>query len=340
MSSFKSASPILASAYDTALLDLDGVVYIGEDAVPGVIGALNQAHDEFGMTLTCVTNNASRSSQRVADHLTKLGLKVTAKDVVTSAQAGAAELAKLVPQGSNVFVLGSKDLAREVELVGLTPSHDVSQIYDAIIQGYWPDMPFRVLEFAASVLRTGVPWVATNMDMTIPTPTGVAPGNGAMITALGETVNRIPTLVAGKPEIPLMQQSIERANAKRALVIGDRLDTDIHGANNVGADSMLVLSGVTTIEEILQAPIELRPTYLAWDASAMLSAQKGTETKNHVTTCGGWKVVSSDLLGQGDGLDAVAAVCVAHWNGDISVERGLQALAGIGLEVRGPHILG
>ncbi|CAB4340926.1 MAG: HAD-IIA family hydrolase [Actinobacteria bacterium] len=334
MSSFKSASPILAKAYDTALLDLDGVVYIGEDAVPGVIGALNQAHDEFGMTLTCVTNNASRSPQRVAQHLQELGLEVTAEDVVTSAQAGAAELAKLIPPGSNVFVLGSKDLAREVELVGLIPSHDDSQIYDAMIQGYWPDMPFRMLEFAASVLQTGVPWVATNMDMTIPTPTGVAPGNGTMVTALGETVNRKPTLVAGKPETPLMQQSIDRTKAKRPIVIGDRLDTDIHGANNVGIDSLLVLSGVTTIEEILQAPIELRPTYLAWDASAVLTAQNGTEIKDQITTCGGWKVVAGDLLGQGDALDAVTAVTVAHWNGEISLDSALLALAGIGLEVR------
>ena len=334
MSSFKSASLILAKAYDTALLDLDGVVYIGDDAVPGVIGALNQAHDDYGMTLTCVTNNASRSSQRVADHLQELGLKVTAEDVVTSAQAGATELAKLIPQGSNVFVLGSKDLAREVELVGLIPSHDVSQTYDAMIQGYWPDMPFRILEFAASVLRTGVPWVATNMDMTIPTPTGVAPGNGTVITALGETVNRIPTLVAGKPETPLMQQSINRTNAKRPLVVGDRLDTDIHGANNVGIDSLLVLSGVTTIEEILQAPIELRPTYLAWDASAVSVAQNATETKDQITSCGGWKVASGDLLGQGDALDAVAAIAVAYWNGDISIEMGLAALSGIGLKVR------
>jgi len=334
VSSFKSASPILAKAYDTALLDLDGVVYIGDDAVPGVIGALNQAHDDFGMTLTCVTNNASRSSQRVAQHLQELGLQVTAEDVVTSAQAGAAELAKLIPQGSNVFVLGSKDLSREVELVGLNPSHDVSQTYDAMIQGYWPDMPFRILEFAASVLRTGVPWIATNMDMTIPTPTGVAPGNGTVITALGETVNRIPTLVAGKPQVPLMQQSIDRTNAKRPLVVGDRLDTDIHGANNVGIDSLLVLSGVTTIEEILQAPIELRPTYLAWDASAVLVAQNGTETKDQITTCGGWKVASGDLLGQGDALDAVAAIAVAYWNGAISIETGLAALSGIGLKVR------
>jgi hypothetical protein len=191
-----------------------------------------------------------------------------------------------------------------------------------------------MLEFAASVLQTGVPWVATNMDMTIPTPTGVAPGNGTMVTALGETVNRKPTLIAGKPQVPLMQQSIDRTNAKRPLVIGDRLDTDIHGATNVGIDSLLVLSGVTTIEDLLQAPLELRPSYLGWDASAVLTEQNGTQTNDQATTCGGWKVASGDLLGQGDALDAVAAIAVAHWNGDISLDSGLQALSGIGLEVR------
>lgn len=334
MSSFESASPILAKAYDTALLDLDGVVYIGQDAVPGVIGALNQAHDEFGMTLTCVTNNASRSPQRVADHLVQLGLKVCAADVVTSAQAGAAELAKLIPQGSRVFVLGSQDLAREVELVGLLASHDDSLTYDALIQGYWPDMPWRILDFAAELLRTGMPWVATNMDMTIPTPAGVAPGNGTVVQALGQSVNRRPTIVAGKPQTPLMQQSIDRTGAKRPLVVGDRLDTDIHGANNVGVDSLLVLSGVTTLTEVLVAPVELRPTYLAWDACEILKPQTGVSFVGKVASCGGWQVRNSDLVGQGDALDGFKAIALAHWNGEISLAIALECLAGIGLEVR------
>ncbi|MEJ6493074.1 MAG: HAD-IIA family hydrolase [Actinomycetes bacterium] len=334
MSSFESSSPILAKAYDTALLDLDGVVYIGQDAVPGVIGALNQAHDEFGMTLTCVTNNASRSPQRVADHLMQLGLKVSAGDVVTSAQAGASELAKLIPQGSRVFVLGSQDLAREVELVGLLASHDDSLTYDALIQGYWPDMPWRILDFAAEILRSGVPWVVTNMDLTIPTPTGVAPGNGTVVQALGQSVNREPTVVAGKPQTPLMQQSIDRTGAKRPLVVGDRLDTDIHGANNVGVDSLLVLSGVTTLAEILQAPVELRPTYLAWDACEILKPQTAASFADNVASCGGWQVRNSDLIGQGDALDGFKAIALAHWNGDISLANALECLVGIGLEVR------
>lgn len=334
MSSFESASPILAKAYDTALLDLDGVVYIGQDGVPGVIPALNLAHVKFGMTLTCVTNNASRSPQRVADHLMQLGLKVSAADVVTSAQAGAGELAKLIPQGSRVFVLGSQDLAREVELVGLLASNDDSLAYDALIQGYWPDMPWRILDFAAEILRSGVPWVVTNMDMTIPTPMGIAPGNGSVVQALGQSVNREPTVVAGKPQTPLMQQSIDRTAAKRPLVVGDRLDTDIHGANNVGVDSLLVLSGVTTLAEILQAPVELRPTYIAWDACDILKPQTGASFLGKVASCGGWRVISGDLVGQGEALDGFKAIAVAHWNGQISLVTALECLQGIGLEVR------
>lgn len=328
------SSAALASAYDTALLDLDGVVYIGQDAVPGVIGALNQAHDEFGMTLTCVTNNASRSPQRVADHLVQLGLRVSAADVVTSAQAGAAELAKLIPQGSRVFVLGSQDLAREVELVGLLAGNDDSLTYDGLIQGYWPDMPWRILDFAAELLRTGMPWVATNMDMTIPTPNGIAPGNGSVVQALGQSVNREPTLVAGKPETPLMQQSISRTGAKSPLVIGDRLDTDIHGANNVGVDSLLVLSGVTTLAEILQAPVELRPTYIAWDATEILKPQIGVRFVGKVSSCGGWQVLNGEIFGPGDALNGFKAIAVSYWNGDMSITSALECLAGIGLDVR------
>ena len=335
MTSFTKSSDVLACVYDTALLDLDGVVYIGDDAVPGVIPALNTARDEFGMNLTCVTNNASRSSKRVADHLVALGLHVTANDVVTSAQAGAAELAKLVPQGSRVFVMGSKDLAHEVELVGLVPSHNDGLTYDALIQGYWPDMPWRIVDHAAEILRSGVPWVATNMDMTIPTPTGISPGNGTLVKALGQAVNREPTIVAGKPQVPLMQQSIARTAAIRPLVIGDRLDTDIHGANNVQVDSLLVLSGVTTLSDILQAPLELRPTYIAWDASEVLASQIGAQVHGAKISCGGWQVANGDLLGQGDSLDAAKSIAVAHWNDFISLERSLEVLSGIGLPVSG-----
>lgn len=331
MQPFQQSSDVLAKVYDAVLLDLDGVVYVGHDAVPGVIDSLNAANKEFGLTLTCVTNNAARSPKTVAEHLQELGMNVGPDDVVTSAQAGAAELAKRLAPGSSVFVLGSKDLIAEVELVGLQASQDPDGDYRAFIQGYWPDMPWRMLGVAAKVVRTGVLWVATNMDFTIPTPFGLSPGNGTMVNALAAATGRTPDVVAGKPEVPLMQQSIDRAAAKHPLVVGDRLDTDIEGANKVGIDSLLVLSGVTTIAELLAAPRDLRPTYLSWDARGIDDAH---EAVSDLTNFQGWGVVDAQLSGRGDSLDAVRLVAVAVWSGQMEISQGLSALKAIGLEVQ------
>lgn len=323
----------IASHYDALLLDLDGVVYVGDEAVPGVIPALNRAHLEFGVALTCVTNNAARSSAAVAAHLTDLGLHVGPQDVVTSAQAGAAELAKLVPAGASVFVCGSRDLMHEVELVGLKPSQEFHLEHDAVINGYWPDMPWRMLGQAAGVISTGVPWVATNMDLTIPTKFGQGPGNGSMVNGLINATGRRPNVVAGKPQTPLMQASIDRTGATKPIVIGDRLDTDILGATNVGIDSLLVLSGVTSIAQIIQAVSDERPTYLAWDASAVLIAQPAVTVTGSEAHCGGFKVDAEGLSGSGDSLDAIRVCAVAAWSRIAEAELLMAQLAARGLTV-------
>jgi len=325
----------LARDYDAFLLDLDGVVYIGEESVPGVLPALNQAHDEFGTSLTCVTNNAGRSSFAVAEHLTSLGLHVGADDVVTSAQAGAAELAKLIAPGSSVFVCGSRDLMHEVELVGLKPSQEFKIEHDAVINGYWPDMPWRMLGQAAGIISSGAIWVATNMDLTIPTKYGTSPGNGAMVTALIKATGREPDVIAGKPETALMYASIARANSQKPLVVGDRLDTDIAGANNVGIDSLLVLSGVTSIKDLLEAIPAERPTYLGWDAASVLLAHPPVLTAADQLTLNGWVVNQSGLSGSGDSLDAIRVCAVACWDGVNSTEQLLQNLITRGITSRG-----
>ena len=333
MTPLEQSSDVLAKEYDAALFDLDGVIYVGQESVPGVVAVINELHSEFGMTLTYVTNNASRSPASVATHLTELGLHATPDDVVTSAQAGAAVLATLVPQGSSIFVLGSRDLMAEVELVGLVPSQDVNSVHAGVIEGYWPDMPWRMLAQASQVLNTGVPWVATNMDITIPTQWGMAPGNGAMVNALALAVGRRPTAVAGKPEVPLMQQSIDRAQSKRPIVIGDRLDTDIHGANNVGIDSLLVFSGVTTVRELMLATPELRPTYVAWDATGLAQSQVAVSINDDVVSLNQWQVRNGELTGNGDILDAIRVSTVAVWRDLMSVESATGQLSQRGIAV-------
>jgi glycerol-1-phosphatase len=327
----QQSSEVLAKAYDAALLDLDGVVYIGDDGVPGVVPTLNEVHQKYGIALTCVTNNAARSPKIVAEHLQRLGLEVTEQDVVTSAQAAATELARLLPQGSDVFVLGSRDLADEITKVGLTPSQEADKTYAAIVQGYWPDMPWRMLGVAAKVINSGALWVGTNADWTIPTAFGTSPGNGTMIQALKIATSKEPLLIAGKPDSPLMQSAIARTDAKRPLMIGDRLDTDILAANRIGIDSLLVFSGVTDFKELFEAKPELRPTYLAWDAAAVQDAMSAVAVDHGLVSLGDWRVASDGLSGQGDALDAIRVLAVAVWELVISVEQALSELANRGI---------
>jgi HAD superfamily hydrolase (TIGR01450 family) len=327
----QQSSDVLAKVYDAALLDLDGVVYIGDDGVPGVVPTLNEAHQEYGISLTCVTNNAARSPKIVAEHLQRLGLEVTEQDVVTSAQAAATELARLLPQGSDVFVLGSRDLADEITKVGLTPSQEVDKTYAAIVQGYWPDMPWRMLGVAAKVINSGALWVGTNADWTIPTAFGTSPGNGTMIQALKIATRKEPLLIAGKPDSPLMQSAIARTDAKRPLMIGDRLDTDILAANRIGIDSLLVISGVTDLKELFEAKPELRPTYLAWDAAAVQDVMTAVVVDHGLVSLHDWRVASDGLSGQGDALDAIRVLAVAVWELVISVEQALSELANRGI---------
>lgn len=321
----------LAQIYDTALLDLDGVVYLTEQGVPGVADALNQANADFGMTLTYVTNNASRSPDSVSEHLNHLGLHTSPIEVVTSAQAGAVELAKRVPEGSSVFVMGSKALMHELELVGLSPTQNFEDEVVAVIQGYWPDMPWRMIAQAAGVLHRGVLWVATNDDLTIPTQWGIAPGNGSMIQILSNATNRKPDVIAGKPHRPLMVQSIERTHAKHPIVVGDRLDTDIAGANDVEIDSLLVFSGVSGIADVMNADPHHRPTYLSWTASGLLDEHPDVAEDSGRLSCNGWTVTDGQLSGSGDALDAIRVAVRAVWVGQADTSTMLDQLSRAGI---------
>ena len=334
----QQSSDVLAKVYDAALLDLDGVVYIGDDGVPGVVPTLNEMNEQHGIALTCITNNAARSATTVASRLQDLGLRVTPEDVVTSAQAAAQELSRLIPQDSKVYILGSPDLADEIKAVGLIPSQDVDGSYDAIVQGYWPDMPWRMLGVGAKVINSGALWVATNTDWTIPTQFGTSPGNGTMVQALEIATGKKPVLVAGKPESPLMYVAIERTSSQKPLMIGDRLDTDIWAANRIEIDSLLVLSGVTDVAELFNATPELRPTYLAWNAAGIAESMPAVTVDHGLVILNDWRVAGDGLFGQGDALDAIRILAVAVWELVISPEQALKTLADKGFSLmKGAH---
>ncbi|MGA5704425.1 HAD-IIA family hydrolase [Peterkaempfera bronchialis] len=330
----------LAEEYDTALLDLDGVVYAGPHAVEHAVESLETAR-RAGMRLAYVTNNASRPPQAVADHLTELGVPAEASDVITSAQAAARLVAGKVPAGSAVLLVGGRGLEEALEERGLRPVRSLDDGPAAVVQGYDPSVGWQQLAEASYAVARGLPWVASNTDLTIPTARGTAPGNGTLVAAV-RTATGVEPEVAGKPLPPMHQETVIRTRAKRPLVVGDRLDTDIEGAFNGGVDSLLVLTGVTTAAQLLAAPPHQRPTYVAADLRALLVAQPEVAVAGGAYRCGGWTASVGDggqlrLDGAGSGgdpYDALRALCAAAWtaaDGGAGVPDARKVLAELGL---------
>jgi HAD superfamily hydrolase (TIGR01450 family) len=310
-----AADTPLADIYDTALLDLDGVVYRGDDAVAHAAQALSDAVSR-GMRRAFVTNNASRTPETVAEHLTRLGVPASADEVVTSAQAAARLAFQCVGEGGSVLVIGGEGLWEAVRELGMKPVTSADDLPGVVVQGYSPDLGWKDLAEASYAVGRHVPWIASNTDMTVPTARGIAPGNGTMVAAVRAATGAVPT-VAGKPELPLHRESILRSGATRPLVVGDRLDTDIEGAVRGGTDSLLVFTGVTGPADLLTAPPEQRPSYIAQDLRGLLRTHVAPTPEGGGFTCGRWKaaVVSGRVVlhGHGDALDGLRAMCAAVW---------------------------
>lgn len=324
-------APLLAGAslppaqlYDVALLDLDGVVYVGPEAVPGVPDALQSAR-AAGMRLGFVTNNAARTPEQVAEHLTELGIVAAPEDVITSSQAAATVVAELFGAGARVLPVGGPGVAAALRAAGLTVVDRAEDRPVAVVQGYGREVGWAQLAEAVVAVRDGARHVATNADATIPSPRGPLPGNGAMVGVVRDVTGQDP-LVTGKPDPAMHAECVRRTGARRPLVVGDRLDTDIEGARRAGAASLLVLTGVTGPALLLAAPPEHRPDLLAADAAGVLHAHPAVAGDRGSWRCGGWTASAGegeDVLvleepsaadaRTGDGLDGLRALCAAHW---------------------------
>ncbi len=305
----------LCEAYDLAMLDLDGVVYVGGEAVPGAPEHLADVRDA-GMRLAFITNNAARPPARVAEHLRELGVSAEESDVVTSAQAAARLLVDRLGGGAEVALLGGAGLEEALLAEGLKPVtvHDEAK---AIVSGYGPDVVWRDIMQAAVRIRDGLLWVASNTDRTFPTEYGVAPGHGVLVETLS-SFSGVDPLVAGKPQRPLLDETVRRVGGERPLMVGDRLDTDIAGAQNAGLDSLLVMTGVTGLPELVAATAEERPTYISPDLAGLLEPHPVPDTNDGDHVLGGWKagVQSGRLVVDGDGSpgDWWRVVASAAWS--------------------------
>lgn len=328
-----------AREHDLLVVDLDGVVYVGPAAVPGAVEALTSAHDA-GTGWVFATNNASRTPDEVAAHLRDIGLAVSPDDVVTSSQAGAALARERLGAGARVLAVGGPGVAAACRQAGLEPVDSADDEPAAVVQGYGRDVAWTHLAEATVAIRAGAQWIATNMDLTIPTDRGVMPGNGSLVAAVRAAVG-IEPLVAGKPQPHLFTTAARRAGARRPLVIGDRLDTDVAGAVAAGQASLLVLTGVTRPEDLLRADAGHRPGLVALDLAGLHETHPAAVREDGTWACGQARARwdSDHLTGTGaDGdagaLDLLRASCAAAWERidagevlavDVAVPPGLAA---------------
>ncbi len=310
----------LVDRYDTALFDLDGVIYLGPAAVPaapGALAALRATDTRIGF----VTNNASRHPDVVAEHLQDLGITASADDVITSAQAMARLLADRIVPGSPVLVLGApylrEELVAQAQIVPVASAQDAPV---AVVQGLSPDMTWADLCDATAAIHAGATWYATNTDSTRPTDQGNLPGCGAAVNAIRIAVPHDP-IVAGKPFPPLMRETLRRLDARHPIFVGDRTDTDIAGANAVGIDSMLVFSGAHGPADLWIADADHRPTHLGLDVADLLRPVREVRLDTTTAECGTQRIsVDTDgyhhhgvVSDEQSWADAHWALAKLHW---------------------------
>jgi len=237
------------------LLDLDGVFYWDTRPLPGgreFAALLRQTETPFRF----LTNNSTRTQKQYQDKLASLDIQVEEDLVLTSAPATAAYLEETLAPGSRVMVIGRDGLVAALEERGFRITRTDLDV-PAVVVGMDVGLTFDMLKWATLAIRAGARFVATNPDETFPSEEGIIPGTGAIIAAL-EAATGERAFVVGKPESPIFHYALGRLNLPPAAtaMVGDRLGTDILGANRAGMPAILVLCGLTSLGEVADSPAQ------------------------------------------------------------------------------------
>ncbi|MCL5076229.1 MAG: HAD-IIA family hydrolase [Chloroflexi bacterium] len=246
------------------LIDLDGVIYRGRTLLPGAVeffGFLKQN----GLKFKLVTNNSTRTAAYYAALLSGMGIKIGSEAVFTAGQATAQYLQKAAPSGAAVYVIGEEGLVDPILEAGFRLSEERPQF---VVVGLDREVNYRKMATACVAIRAGAKFVAANPDRTLPTPDGFVPGCGAILAAI-EACTDVPPFVVGKPETQMLTLVMEQLGVmpEETAIIGDRLDTDILGGQRAGLTTILVLTGVTTPNDLVSSPIQ--PDHIFADLKAL-----------------------------------------------------------------------
>jgi glycerol-1-phosphatase len=258
----------LAVGYRGIVLDLDGVVYLGEEVVPAAPAALESVRG-LGVRLAFVTNNSFRPPELVAERLGRLGVKAAVEEVLTSAQASVHLLGgEDGLRGTRVLVVGGPGLRQALEDAGARLLDGTDWRHAEVVAvGFDPDLTYDKVKAAALAIRAGARFVGSNPDTTLPMPEGFWPGAGATLAML-RTATGVQPEVAGKPERALFETAAAAIGPGPYLMVGDRADTDLDGAHRLGWATALVLSGVVTTADL--PDLAIAPDHLLADVGGLL----------------------------------------------------------------------
>jgi glycerol-1-phosphatase len=257
----------LADAFDGFLIDLDGVVWIGREPVPGSAEALRELL-AAGKRLVFVTNNPGRLPAAYAARLRELGIEVGEERIVTAGIVAARLAAETAGPGGEALVIGAEPLREMVAAAGarLLDAADAERAAVVVVSGH-KGFDYAELRAAKRALDAGAGLIATSRDPTMPYPGGELPGTGAVLAAVEVASGRRATL-AGKPERHLFELAAERAGGGRLAMVGDRISSDIDGGRRAGLETVLVLSGTTSQEQAALA--DPAPDHVLDDLAGLL----------------------------------------------------------------------
>ena len=256
----------LVDRYDAFLIDLDGVLYRADTPVEHAPETIERLR-AVGRRIVFMTNNSSRTPAQVAGKLNGLEIPARPDEVVSSALATADLLRR---EGvRTAFVIGEDGVLEALRDTGVRVVGDTDHASaEAVVVGWDRGITYDKLRTASLLVEHGARLVATNADPSYPAPDGLWPGAGALLAAVVATTAAEPVVV-GKPHAPLFETAARRAGGSRPLVIGDRIDTDIAGADALGLDSLLVLTGVSTANDAERSRV--RPRYVADDLRGLFA---------------------------------------------------------------------
>jgi glycerol 3-phosphatase-2 len=240
------------SAYDGFALDLDGVVWLTGQPIPGSVEAIARLR-EGGRGVIFLTNDPRSTREEYAERLRRIGVETEVEDVLTSGTAVAEAVAAEIP-GAGVYVVGSDALRAELRLAGLEVVAGDDSSADAVVVGGHSGFDFAELHEAMTAVRAGAELWATGRDPVYPTAEGLLPGSGAIVAAV-ETASGATARVAGKPEPPMFEAARRRLRADRPAIVGDSLDSDIAGGAAAGFATILVLTGRASRADADRAPV-------------------------------------------------------------------------------------